>query len=162
HPSGLGGIDLPAGVVAAHCIYLTHRRPDVWEDAQRFDPERFLARKPGPYEFIPFGGGTRHCLGAAFAMYEMKIVLAEMLQRVEEHDELDFSYLGDQAPDVAERLRTLRMPASRGIAGAVLRDRTPVRVDDARTDSRFYPDVDRATGLETRGLLCVPLLGPDA
>jgi len=82
-PIRLGGIDLPAGVVAAPCIYLTHRRPDVWEDAQRFDPERFLARKPGPYEFFPFGGGTRHCLGAAFAMYEMKIVLAEMLQRVE-------------------------------------------------------------------------------
>jgi Nif-specific regulatory protein len=87
---------------------------------------------------------------------------AAVLLLDEEHDELDFSYLGDQAPDVAERLRTLRMPASRGIAGAVLRDRTPVRVDDARTDSRFYPDVDRATGLETCGLLCVPLLGTDA
>ncbi len=82
-PIRIGGHDLPASVVAAPCIYLTHRRPEVWEDPERFEPERFLTRKPGPYEFFPFGGGTRHCLGAAFAMYEMKIVLAEMLGRVE-------------------------------------------------------------------------------
>ncbi len=82
-PLRLGGLELPAGAVAAPCIYLTHRRPDVWEEPERFDPERFLVRKPGPYEFFPFGGGTRHCLGAAFALYEMKIVLAEMLGRVE-------------------------------------------------------------------------------
>jgi cytochrome P450 len=82
-PIRIGDRDLPAGVVAAPCIYLAHRRPDVWADPERFAPERFLESKPGPYEFFPFGGGIRHCLGAAFATYEMKIVLAEMLRRVE-------------------------------------------------------------------------------
>jgi len=87
---------------------------------------------------------------------------AAVLLLDEEHDELDFSYLGDQAPDVVARLKTLRIPAGRGIAGAVLRDRQPVRVDDARSDPRFYPDVDRITGLETRALMCVPLVGREA
>ena len=79
----IAGHDLPAGTVVGPCIYLTHRRPDVWDHPERFAPERFLGRKPDPYEYLPFGGGVRHCLGAAFAMYEMKIVLAEMLSRVE-------------------------------------------------------------------------------
>jgi cytochrome P450 family 110 len=78
----VGGIDLPAGVVAAPCIVLAHRRPEAWPEPLRFRPERFLERKPTPYEFLPFGGGVRRCLGAAFALYEMKIVLAEVLTRV--------------------------------------------------------------------------------
>jgi cytochrome P450 len=82
-PMRIGGHDLPAGVVAAPCIYLTHRRPDVWEDPEAFRPERFLGTRPSPYAFFPFGGGTRHCLGAAFASYEMKIVLARVVARVE-------------------------------------------------------------------------------
>lgn len=82
-PMAVAGHELPAHTIVGPCIYLTHRRPDIWTDPERFDPERFLVRKPGPYEFFPFGGGVRHCLGAAFAMYEMKIVLAEMLTRVE-------------------------------------------------------------------------------
>jgi cytochrome P450 len=44
-------------------------------------PERFVGKKPSPYEFFPFGGGVRHCIGAAFATYEMKIVLAQVLTR---------------------------------------------------------------------------------
>jgi cytochrome P450 len=84
-PMRIGGRNLPAGVVAAPCIYLTHRRPDVWPDPERFAPERFLGKRPSPYEFFPFGGGVRHCLGAAFATYEVKIVLAEILTRVELH-----------------------------------------------------------------------------
>jgi len=50
---------------------------------QRFEPERFLGRRPTPYEFLPFGGGVRRCLGMAFATYEMKVVLAETLLRAE-------------------------------------------------------------------------------
>lgn len=81
-PMRIGGRDLPAGVIAAPCIYLTHHRPDIWREPNRFNPDRFLAKRPSPYEFFPFGGGNRFCLGAAFAIYEMKIVLAQVLSRV--------------------------------------------------------------------------------
>jgi cytochrome P450 len=81
-PMRLGGWDLPAGVIAAPSIYLTHRRPERWPDPERFAPERFIATRPTPYEFLPFGGGSRRCVGMAFAMYEMKIVLARILRRV--------------------------------------------------------------------------------
>jgi cytochrome P450 len=82
-PATIGGHALPAGVVAAPCMYLTHRRPELWDDPAAFRPERFLGKRPTPYEFFPFGGGNRACLGAAFASFEMKIVLARMLARVE-------------------------------------------------------------------------------
>jgi cytochrome P450 len=70
-------------VAAAPCIYLTHRRPDLRPEPERFDPERFVGRRTSPYEFLPFGGGVRRCLGMAFALYEMKTVLAQVLSRVE-------------------------------------------------------------------------------
>ena len=82
-PTRIGGVDLPIGAVAAPCIYLTHHRSDVWGDPQTFRPSRFLETKPSPYEFFPFGGGTRHCIGAAFASYEMKIVMSQILTRLE-------------------------------------------------------------------------------
>ena len=81
-PTRIGDCDLPAGCVVSPCIYLTHRRPDVWPEPETFKPERFVDRRVDPYTFFPFGGGLRHCLGAAFAGYEMKIVLARMLSRV--------------------------------------------------------------------------------
>ncbi len=65
-------------------IYLTHRRPDVWDDPDTFRPERFLNPDgPPPHEFFPFGGGARRCLGSLFAEFEMRIVLAEILHRFE-------------------------------------------------------------------------------
>jgi cytochrome P450 len=84
-PMCIGGWDLPAGVVAGSCIYLTHRRPDIWPNPEQFDPDRFLGKKANPYEFFPFGGGAHYCIGAAFALYEMKVVLAEVLSRVALH-----------------------------------------------------------------------------
>src|SRR5262249_29163384 len=78
-PMRIGRRDLPAGVIATPCIYLTHRRADLWPEPERFNPERFIGARPSPYAFFPFGGGVRRCLGMAFALYEMKIVLAEML-----------------------------------------------------------------------------------
>jgi len=81
-PMRLGGRDLPSRVVVAPCTYLTHHRADLWSNPDQFDPERFVGRRLNPYEFFPFGGGIRFCLGAAFATYEMKIVLAQVLSRV--------------------------------------------------------------------------------
>lgn len=80
-PMEIAGCELPKGVVLAPCIYLVHRRADLWSDPEKFDPLRFIDSRPNPYQFFPFGGGTRRCLGAAFATYQMKIVLAEVIRR---------------------------------------------------------------------------------
>jgi len=82
-PARIGGLDLPAGVSVSASIYATHHRPDLWPDPERFLPERFLGTRPSPNTFFPFGGGVRRCLGAAFATYQLKIVLAEVLSRVD-------------------------------------------------------------------------------
>ena len=82
-PVRIGGLDLPAGIGVAPNIYAAHRRPDVWPDPLRFRPERFIGTRPSPYEFFPFGGGMRRCLGMAFALYEMKVVLATLFSRAD-------------------------------------------------------------------------------
>ncbi|UJA20248.1 cytochrome P450 [Thermoleophilia bacterium SCSIO 60948] len=71
----LGGYNLPAGTRVVPAIHLVHRRPDIYPDPRAFRPERFLDQKPGTYTWFPFGGGVRRCLGASFAIFEMKQVL---------------------------------------------------------------------------------------
>jgi cytochrome P450 len=80
-PLELGGWSLPKGVHIAPSIYLIHRRADVYPEPKAFRPERFLERTPSTYEWLPFGGGIRRCLGASFALYEMRIVLDTVLAR---------------------------------------------------------------------------------
>jgi cytochrome P450 len=80
-PVRVGGWDLPAGAVASPCVYLVHRHPDVWQEPARFVPDRFLRARPSPYEYLPFGGGVRRCLGMAFSMQEMRVVAARVLER---------------------------------------------------------------------------------
>ena len=82
-PMEIGGRLLPAGVTVAPCIYLIHRRPDVYPDPRAFRPERFLEHPPGTYTWIPFGGGVRRCLGASFAQFEIKVVLRELVAQLE-------------------------------------------------------------------------------
>jgi cytochrome P450 family 135 len=82
-PMEIGGRLLPAGVNVAPCIYLIHRRPDVYPDPRAFRPERFLETPPGTYTWIPFGGGVRRCLGASFAQFEIKVVLRELVRRLD-------------------------------------------------------------------------------
>jgi cytochrome P450 len=79
----LGGLRLPEGAMVAPAIYLVHHRPSLYPDPDRFRPERFATFKPAPSEWVPFGGGLRKCIGAAFAVYEMKMVLASVLTRVD-------------------------------------------------------------------------------
>ena len=74
-PVEIGGWSLPAGAQVTPCIHLVHRRPDVYPEPHTFRPERFLDSAPGTYTWIPFGGGVRRCLGATFALFEMKTVL---------------------------------------------------------------------------------------
>jgi cytochrome P450 family 135 len=82
-PLEIAGLELPAGVALAPCIYLLHRRPDLYPDPRAFRPERFLERPAGTYTWIPFGGGVRRCLGASFALFEMRTVLRVVADRVE-------------------------------------------------------------------------------
>jgi cytochrome P450 len=77
------GYEIPAGVTVAVSIIMIHSDPELYPEPQRFRPERFLERKFGPSEHVPFGGGHRRCIGAAFAMNEIKIVLGTLLPRFE-------------------------------------------------------------------------------
>jgi cytochrome P450 family 135 len=80
-PAELGGYDLPAGTDVMPAILLVHTRRDVYADPYEFRPERFLDGSPETFGWIPFGGGTRRCIGAAFAEFEMRVVLATILRR---------------------------------------------------------------------------------
>jgi len=80
-PITIDGYDIPPGVLVALCMHLTHRRPELYPDPDRFIPDRFIGKKIDPYEWLPFGGGTRRCLGMAFAMHEMKVILGVLFGR---------------------------------------------------------------------------------
>jgi cytochrome P450 family 135 len=79
------GLTLPAGTDVTPAIWLAHTRADVYPEPFAFKPERFLEDAPDTYAWIPFGGGIRRCIGAAFAEFEMRIVLREVLGRCELH-----------------------------------------------------------------------------
>lgn len=79
-PLELLGYTVPAGQAVSASIYLAHRREEAYPDPERFRPERFLDRTFSPFEFLPFGGGARRCLGAAFAAFEMRVVLATLVR----------------------------------------------------------------------------------
>jgi cytochrome P450 len=80
-PMEILGYKLPVGTVIIPSIYLAHHREEVYPQSKQFKPERFLERQFSPYEYLPFGGGNRRCIGMAFAQYEMKLVLATILSR---------------------------------------------------------------------------------
>ncbi len=79
-PFACQGHEFPPGAILVACIYLAHQRAATFADPQCFRPERFLEGSFSAYEFFPFGGGSRSCIGAAFALYEMKLILATLLQ----------------------------------------------------------------------------------
>jgi cytochrome P450 family 110 len=80
-PMEIQGYNLEAGINVAPCAYLVHRREDLYPEPLTFRPERFLSRRFSPYEYFPFGGSNRHCLGTTLAPMEMKLVLATILSR---------------------------------------------------------------------------------
>ena len=80
----ISGFDIPAGAIVLICSYLTHRHPAVWDEPDRFDPDRFLPENAGPREkaaFIPFGMGPRQCIGNYLAVAEAQLILALLARR---------------------------------------------------------------------------------
>jgi cytochrome P450 len=80
---GTRALRLPAGTFVDPAIYLVMRDPRLYPEPLEFRPERFVGQRPDPNVWIPFGGGSRRCLGSAFALTEMRVVLGEVLRRVE-------------------------------------------------------------------------------
>src|SRR6202012_4489247 len=74
--------EIPAGTYLVLGVANAQRHPDFWEAPDTFQPERFLGKKIDPYAWLPFGGGARRCIGMAFALFEMRVVLATLLARV--------------------------------------------------------------------------------
>jgi cytochrome P450 family 135 len=79
----IGGYTIPAGTIVAPCVYLMHRRADVYPQPLAFRPERFLDESAGTYTWIPFGGGARRCVAASFAPLEMRRVIQTVLSEVD-------------------------------------------------------------------------------
>jgi cytochrome P450 len=80
-PFELGPYRLRAGTTVVFSPYVTHRVPNLYPEPDRFSPNRWLTCDPSPYEYLPFSAGSRGCLGAGFAMLELRLVLAMVLQR---------------------------------------------------------------------------------
>jgi cytochrome P450 len=90
-PLRIGGYDVPAGWVVAPAVYLAHHRSAAFPEPGRFDPDRYSRSRPSPNEWLPFGGGDRRCIGAAFATYQMKLVLAAILWRTKLRIQADYT-----------------------------------------------------------------------
>jgi len=112
-PIEVGGWSYPVGCCLVANGYLIHHDPEIYPEPNAFRPERFLDDPPGTYTWIPFGGGRRRCLGASFAMLEMKIVLRAALRTLELHP--------GEGAEVARR-RNITVRPSRG-GRAVLSER---------------------------------------
>jgi len=111
--------ELPKGTLVAPSIWLIHHRPDIYPEPGAFRPERWVGTKPDTYRWMPFGGGIRRCLGASFALLEMKEVLRAVAART------DFEPL---PADSRERItRRAIVVSPRHGTRAVLRNRTPAR-----------------------------------
>jgi cytochrome P450 len=117
-PFRLGGYVIPPGVEINPSIRVIHRREDVYPDAGAFRPERFLVEDPpDTYSWIPFGGGLRRCLGASFALLEMRIVLSRVLER---------AALRATSPEPAKvQFRAITLAPRDGVQ--VVQDRPPAR-----------------------------------
>ncbi|HIK07454.1 MAG TPA: cytochrome P450 [Trichormus sp. M33_DOE_039] len=75
----MGNYEIVPGTPVIGSIYLTHQREDLYPEPKQFQPERFLEKQFSPYEYLPFGGGARRCIGLAFAQWEMKLAIAKIL-----------------------------------------------------------------------------------
>jgi len=106
-PMELGDFRIPAGVAVAPATVLAHHNAKTYSDPDTFRPERFLEKSYSPFEYMPFGGGHRRCIGAAFAGYEMAIVLGTLLKR--------FEFELQETQDVVPKRRSVTMGPSSDI-----------------------------------------------
>ena len=114
-PFAVAGWTLPPGVHVTPCLYLAHRRPELWPEPTAFRPERFLEGAPAPYSWLPFGGGVRRCAGAAFATMELHEVLRAVVRR--------FDLAPDRPDGERMRRRGVTLTPSRGGRVVPLRSR---------------------------------------
>jgi cytochrome P450 len=115
-PWQLGDYGVEADTPVLMSILLLHHREDLYPEPAAFRPERFMHRKPGTYEWIPFGGGIRRCLGATLAMAEQRVVLEAVARRTD-------LVAPDPSPEPVKHRNVTMIPA-RG-ATVVVRSRTP-------------------------------------
>jgi hypothetical protein len=116
-PVQIGGFSYPAGVSLLASAYLLHHNPDIYDNPFEFRPERFVGNAPGTYTWIPFGGGRRRCLGASFAVLEMKIALGAVLARYRLAP-------ADQRPERTRRRGITFSPARQATVLLHVRERT--------------------------------------
>jgi cytochrome P450 len=109
-PVVIGDCRIPPGTYVAPSMFLAHHRPDVYPEPGRFRPDRYLERTYSPWEFLPFGGGNRRCIGDVAALRQMVVVLSALLRGL------------DLAP-----LRTYELTARRRAITLHPRDPLPVR-----------------------------------
>jgi cytochrome P450 len=120
-PVKIGEVEYPPGVALLASAYLVHHDPAIYPQPYAFRPERFIGNPPGTYTWIPFGGGRRRCLGASFALQEMRIVIRSVVDRFEVEP------AGDRPEQTARR--SITFSPSRG-ASVILRER--IRAADQR------------------------------
>lgn len=131
-PMKLGAHEIPAGELLVPVAWLAHHDPAHYPNPTAFQPERFLDVKPDPYAWFPFGGGSRRCLGMAFALYELKVVLATVLSRARLRKR-------DPAP-ARIKLRGFTLVPAGGVE-VVLEAHLPPRARDAaRPESASAPE----------------------
>jgi cytochrome P450 len=109
----IGPWTVPQGHTIVASIGLLHTDESVFHDAGRFDPDRFMSRRPDPEDWIPYGGGVRRCIGAAFATMELRVVLRTLLR--------DYTVLPSTARDEGRRSRAVALAPSRGVLVRVRR-----------------------------------------
>lgn len=133
-PASVAGYSLPAGTILMVSIYLVHHDPQTYPEPEEFDPERFVDGVPDDAAWIPFGGGTRRCLGASFAQLEMRVVLREILTAV------DLIAVGEGESTVRKRFTF----APGGGAAARVAGRRPSQPSLGKRRFRTTPSVPHA------------------
>ena len=129
-PVEIAGYLLPAGVMVAPGVGLVHSDDRIYPDADRFDPDRMIGATLSPTTWLPFGGGARRCLGATFAMAEMRVVLREVLRRTD--------LVTTTARGEGQRVKHVILTPKRGARITVSRLKTPQPSRKMPSDSAIH------------------------